>query len=450
MRNSLATFFFLITFGAFAQINTFSPYSIYGIGNIVPRTGIYTMGANGISQGISGFGISNTGNPASYPANRFANFEFSLFGKLQSEHDSAGFYDDKTYNFGRMSLSFPLGSKQKAGATIGLSPYSYKGYSISKKFSDPQVYTDNYSGKGGINKVYIGAGYKILKSLSVGFNANYLFGDMIASRTTAFDTAVFTNYFYQSETIVRGLNFDLGIQGHSDFTMRHKVRKKDETTKITTKTTVHDSLVFSWGITYSPGSNINATRDVFAATFKEFYQYNKYGIIPRDTVKFTTDEPGKIKLPGSMAAGFAISHYYKNRNNFYNYQFGADVEYSDWSTYRNFGNPDSVYKSMGIRLGGYYKPMNEGSYLNQIEYRLGVHYNVTPIQVRGSAVNEYGVAVGFGLPLVSKYNYTMINLGFEAGRMGSLANNLVADTYFKFSIGLNLVSYQWFLRYKYE
>jgi hypothetical protein len=472
MRNYLFSVLLLLTFGLTAQTNTTSPYSFYGIGLSAPQNGVYSQSMGGISQGLSNGNYINTFNPASYSSNRQVNFEFNVYGKLSTLHDSSGFNDYKTYNFGALNLAFPLGKKNKAGFSMGLMPYSYSGYNISQKFSDPTSRTDFYQGEGGLNKAYIGAAYKPFENISIGANVNYLFGDIIYKRTTLFDTATFLNTFLENETFVHGLKFDLGIQAKSYMpyvksrkargddsvyvNMNHK-SAKDSLVHIKrfVQKRVNDTLCFTWGLTFTPGGNISAARDVYSVTFRDYFSsFTKKNIIATDTIKYSVGENGKIFLPGTLALGFAISNNWKktitHQNNFL---IGADIIYSNWTSYRNFGIKDSLGKSITLRLGGFYSPLKSENtgYLNVIEYRAGAFYTVTPIEVRGIQVQEYGACVGVGLPIFkSKHKIAVINLGLEGGKMGTLQNNLTTDTYLKFSLGLNLLSDQWFQHYKYD
>ncbi|MCX6189001.1 MAG: hypothetical protein NTW54_05280 [Bacteroidetes bacterium] len=474
MRNYLSTILLLLTFGLFAQTNTFSPYSYFGLGSHEPQNGVFSQSMGGIGQGLSNSIYVNTANPASYVANQKINFEFNLYAKLNTLQDSTGYNDFKTFNFSRITLAFPLGKKKNAGACMGIMPYSTSGYNIQRKFTAPIAHTDYYSGNGGINKLFFGAGYSFNKSLSLGANVNYLFGDINNIRVTTFDSAYVTNYYLENKTILRGVNFDLGLQYkvYKEFVKDTvKYRKDDSVYVRKNRNMFHkDSLVhlkqfgfragsdtvtliFNWGVSYTTSSNSNATRDVYGVTFKDYYlPFLQKNLIVKDTAKYSIDEKGKIFIPGSVGIGFSLSNEHKSdkRNNFL---VGADFNYSNWTIYRNYGNTDSLHQSYAIKLGGYYKPLKSyrSDYFNEIEYRAGAHYTRTPIVVRGTAINEYGAALGFGLPMKFKGRSSgILNLGFEIGKMGTLQNDLTTDTYYKLSLGLNLVSAEWFRHYKYE
>lgn len=474
MRNYFSSLLLILTFGLTAQTNTFSPYSFYGIGSHEPQNGVFSQTMGGIGQGLANANYVNTANPASYAYNQKVNFEFNLYGKINTLHDSLGYYDFKTFNFGRMALAFPLGKKQNAGGCFGLMPYTTAGYDINRKFTSPAPHTDYNIGNGGVNKLFLGGAYSFNKNLSLGANVNYMFGDLNSIQVVSFDTASINNYFLENKSILRGLNFDLGVQYKHyhqmikdsakyrlDDSVYVNIKKgksgKDSLVHIKRygRRSEHDTvnIIFSWGVTYSTASNYNASRDVFGATFKDYYLPFKQGnIIVKDTVRYAIGESGKVFVPGSLGIGFAISNEHKSdkRNNFL---IGADFNYSNWTSYRNFGNSDSLHQSYSIKLGGYYKPLKSyrTDYFNEVEYRAGVHYTQTPIVVRGTQVNEYGVSIGFGLPLKFKQRTSgVLNLGFEAGKMGTLENNLTTDTYYRLSLGMNLISNEWFRHFKYE
>ncbi len=474
MRKHLLFILLILTLNLAAQNNVYSPYSYYGIGLPASQNGVFSLGMGGIGQAVGGSTMVNTSNPASYAYNQKVNFEFNIYGKLTTLHDSAGYYDFKTYNFGRMNLAFPIGKKKNTGASFGVMPLTYAGYDMQRKFTTPLAHTDYYSGKGGVNKVYLGAGHSFNKYITIGANINYLFGNLSYKRTTTFDTAYINNYYLENQTIIRGLNFDLGIQLKAfKQTIKDSIKYRQDDSvyvragkhKAGQDSMVHikkyayrkdnDTItyIFTWGATYKTGSNANALRDVYGVTFKDYYlPFSAKSISVNDTVKYSVDEKGKVVIPGSLAIGFSVSNQHKTdgRNNFL---ISGEFDYSNWSAYRNYGNIDSMHESYSVRLGGYYKPakLYRTDYFNLVEYRMGAHYTRTPLMMRGNTINDYGISIGLGLPIVFK-NHTsgIINLALEAGKMGTISNNLTADNYIKLSLGFNLLSEQWFQHYKYE
>ena len=57
----------------------------------------------------------------------------------------------------------------------------------------------NYSGEGGLHQLYLGAGFKIFKNLSVGANISYLWGDV--TRTLAEQFPSNSSYYATDNSI---------------------------------------------------------------------------------------------------------------------------------------------------------------------------------------------------------------------------------------------------------
>ena len=63
-----------------------------------------------------------------------------------------------------MSLGIPLG---RFGAAMGLIPYSSLGYKIENISSDGIENSKRFNGWGGLNRVFIGTGYRITQNLNI-------------------------------------------------------------------------------------------------------------------------------------------------------------------------------------------------------------------------------------------------------------------------------------------
>ncbi|MCD8268859.1 MAG: hypothetical protein LUD46_10675 [Parabacteroides sp.] len=79
--------------------------------------------------------------------------------------------------------------------------------------------------------------------------------------------------------------------------------------------------------------------------------------------------------------------------------------------------------------------------MNRIRYRAGVHYSNSYLLInnehedpvyKGNGYNEYGVSVGFGLPLVD--NRSLINLSFEYNKIKPGGINMIDEQYFRFTV----------------
>ena len=67
-------------------------------------------------------------------------------------------------------------------------PFSNIGYHIEDSESHPDLGLINYSynGDGGLSLLYVGAAYNLTENLSVGANANYLFGGLNRNKKVHF------------------------------------------------------------------------------------------------------------------------------------------------------------------------------------------------------------------------------------------------------------------------
>ena len=166
------------TYGAY------SPYSIYGIGDISKEGTAYnkSMGGTGIATRNRRF--INYLNPAAVTARDTLSFmaDFGLVqnntvyaqGDIRSGHNTFNIYD--------FVLSFPI--YKSSAFMVGITPYSDVGYDFSSKETDPgiigntgNITYDSY-GTGSIYQAFIGAGVTFWKRLSLGAEAIYYFGNL--------------------------------------------------------------------------------------------------------------------------------------------------------------------------------------------------------------------------------------------------------------------------------
>ena len=123
----------------FAQEN--SPYSRYGLGDIVPKANIVSRGMGGIAAGYSDYQSVNFINPASYSNLKTTIFEFAVetdTRTLKSLSPAARYTSTNTI-ISYIQLGFPikLKSANKKGIfwamNMGLRPVSKINYKISYK-----------------------------------------------------------------------------------------------------------------------------------------------------------------------------------------------------------------------------------------------------------------------------------------------------------------------------
>ena len=152
----------LISFVSFAQQGTASPYSFYGIGDARFKGTLENRSMGGVAVEQDSIHL-NIENPSSYASLRQTTFTVGgTFGtsKLKTNEESA---KAQRTTFDYLAVGIPMG---KFGAAFGLVPMSSVGYKILNDNSTTEGATSSqFEGKGGVNKVFFGLGYKIKTKL---------------------------------------------------------------------------------------------------------------------------------------------------------------------------------------------------------------------------------------------------------------------------------------------
>lgn len=432
-----------LTTHTFAQNN--SPYSRYGLGNMVPNTNIINRGMGGISAAYADQLSINFNNPASYSSFYTLMEERSkkmAYGRvlldvgmnienrtLREPNTPQSFTSSDAY-FSYLHVGIPL--NKKWGLSFGISPLTRIGYKINKSELLHDPITDlgidsaltQYSGNGGTFIPRIGTGFAI-KNFSIGVNMGYLFGKKESSsqRSILNDSILYTAGKNTMSASFGDIYFNAGAQ--------YKF-----------KLTGTSSL--SLGVTGNLQHDINATQDVY----KESYAT---GATTADTIYRQQDVKGAITFPASYTAGVVYERQVGTTGIF---TLGTDYIQTKWNDFRYFGAVDSVQDNWQVRVGSQYRPnAKTGSgYFSNVTYRAGFSFGPDYIHI-GNQIPQYGISFGMGLPLAN-YNrlspgqFTMINVALEYEKRGNNDNPL-KENLFRLSLGFNF-SDLWFSKRKYD
>jgi len=161
-----------------------------------------------------------------------------------------------------------------------------------------------------------------------------------------------------------------------------------------------------------------------------------------DTVYNVTDKKGNITLPANISGGFVLKNNEK-------WLAGADISWQNWANFDSFGIKGSLKNSLRICVAYAYTPSNSSiaPYFKKVQYRTGIHYDKSYLQLKNTQINEFSISFGLGFPL--KRSKSFINFGIELGQKGTVKNNLVKEQYGKITLGLSIYE-RWFLRKKYN
>jgi hypothetical protein len=411
-----------------------SPYSRYGIGNILPSGNIQNRAMGGISAGYTDAGTINTVNPATYGNLILTTLDVGVEydGRVIKSQNPVGTFKSNNGVISYLQVGFPLlyGNKkaiknQTAWAlTFGLKPISRINYKIGGNSATSQDSTSTvFEGSGGVNEAFIGTAFRI-KNFSIGVNSGYLFGskDYTTTRAIYNDSS---DYFYTAnyatQTRFGGVFLNAGVQ--YAFNIKKGILRLGAYTNLQ--------------------QQYNATKD----DTRQTVSYDADGNITKiDSVFENAGQKGKVQLPSTFGAGFTIEKEHV--------LLGADFETTNWETYRFFGQKDPLQNSWLGKFGIQYFPSPNGSpkYFNNVRYRAGVSFGNDYIAV-DNKLPVYTISVGGTFPLKLRHSfydnqYSFLNLSFEYGNRGNNSNTIKENT-FKVGVGFSL-SDVWFRRQKYQ
>ncbi len=423
--------------GQQSSINVFSPYSMYGIGEINTPGSLpaRSMGGAGVAQRTPA-GV-NLLNPAAYSVtlNRAILFNFGLEGQnyYNSQRKGDGSFSSTSYNtvnFHDIALQIPLA--KKVGLGFSLTPYSsvgYRMYGRSEALADVGVAEYTYKGEGDVTEVKLGVGWEFVKGLSIGAAVQYYWGDIERDFTMTIIPYTGDGSMTYPQTV--------GDQLYSVSRFKGQV-----------------------GLQYMPIQNRKRM-----LTFGATYDFGG-DLKPRvsNTIKvngaFETlakDETGT--LPLVLPHRVAVGGYYETP------QFAVAVDY----VYENWGNRNQVAEIASggfsvqydnthtVKAGVEWTPNRNDvrKFYKRWHYRLGFNYGNYHQQFAGKRVPQYAATFGIGIP-VKFGGFSSIDLGVEYGCRGAheiIAANtgMIKQQYVKFSVAFALFGEDyWFVRPKYD
>lgn len=412
IKKLIVPVFLFFTLISFAQQGTSSPYSFYGIGDVKFKGTAENRAMGGLTIYSDSIHL-NFQNPASYSNLKLTTF--SLGGTYLTTDLSTNKQSEKARRTAvdYLAVGLPLG---KFGVGFGLMPYSSVGYNIQSNIAATATNPEEikqYSGTGGINKVFFGVGYALTKKLSVGVDYSYNFGKI---QTYSF-------------RFIEGIQYGTREKNLSDIT------GGTLTAGLNFNTPINKKLNGFASVTYSPDSKLSSLNSRNIATI----QYSSSGaeilVEPLDVDVANTN----LTIPSKLAVGFGLGQNKK-------WMLGTEITFQKSSSMGNrFNDINNVNYENSTRfaLGGFYIPNYNtfSKYYEKIIYRGGLRYENTGLIINNTAVKDYAVTAGIGLPLMGVFSN--INVGLEYGQRGTTSANLVQENYTNISIGFSLND-KWF------
>lgn len=412
--------------------NAYSPYSMFGIGDISKQGTAYNKSMGGVGIATRDKRNINILNPAAVTARDeksfMADFGVAQGNRYYAQHDMTS--SNNTFNIYDFVISFPV--YKSLAMYAGVTPFSDLGYDMTSKVTDPSiitntgVITNDINGYGGLTNIFLGAGINVVKGLSLGVEGQYYFGNLHK-----------TNTFTMSNSTYRNISSGFNMNLHA-FTAKLGVQYEKNLTQ---------SVSAVVGATYRLGTSLRG--EVERYEIQSISSINDSTPSPRTFID--TLGRGKVKLASEIGVGIAL----KGGD-----RWTAEVNYirSDWSSsgmdkvigFASVGNAVfSASASQSVRAGFSIVPNRNDIryYRKRVTYRAGAYWDQACCKLDGNTINAVGVTLGATLPVFRWSNG--LTLGVDFGQRGSLTGNMVRERYVNFNIGINVFDI-WFLKPRYD
>lgn len=484
---------------------TVSPYSRFGLGEFQMNGALINSGMGGGGIGMRNDSLIpqyfNFANPSSLTANNFVVYEVSLLSNTVqlSNASEKGTFNRTT--LGNFSLAFPV--TKWWGAGFGLVPYSAVGYNVSNSDTLDGIgkVTYKYEGSGGVNQVFFSNGIRPfagaprhyllsskydelrmmgdtskikkqkrcrsnLANISIGVQTSYLFGSLNNVRRDIFppDSLMF-NTKITKRTTFKDVYFNYGIQYSCRFRkslnplyvnladsnvtdkkwlrnqFTYHINHKWDTAKLFINS---PGIRCSFGAVFSLPTQVSVENDWLAQTYKQVGTYEQI----RDTVLNESGLATTITIPAMYGFGFAFKKDYK-------WMFQADYMTQMWSQASagniNYGLKNSQRITAGFQLQP--KLGGRGGYMSAVQYRLGVRWYQTSLELRNVQLTESSVNFGMAFPVPYRTKpgepISRASVNFEYGFRGTTEQNLIREDFFRVTVGFT-INDRWFSHFKYD
>ena len=435
------------------QNYTLSPYSNYGLGELIQPNFIQAGAASQTFNGAYNYSLIN---PATLGNLRYATLDFGMngrFGNIRSGNETQSF-NGGSFSYLSMAFNNYKTDKRKPyeetvngrvvkkvkstpyawNSAISLFPATSVGYNYNYESSTPFRNRTAHVGNGGINVLELAQAVKLGKYLQLGYSGGYMFGQLKDNAVFSFPDTIGFQFVEDVRVVdVKGLQHRAGLLLSLE------------------KDSVAHHLGFSYGFHTGMRANLSRTAQTL--------ELISSGGINRLLVVDTVLDEQTGNRPFTMPASFGVGYQFRFRRAF---SISLDYRKSMWGNYSAFFNPGGrMTNRSDYGLTFILNPMDEktpGKKRMRPPVRFGASMAETQ-NVLTSAGNPYTVTeqrafVGFGIPLSRRYydNRTlrsMVHLQAEYLTRGKNAGGLAREEYLLFSLSMNLGDI-WFQRRKFD
>lgn len=404
-------------------LGTYTPYSLFGIGDIERQGTALNRGMGGIGVGMRDNRFINYLNPAAITERDTLAFmlDFGVDQKNYYNTDGRASSAYNTFNMRNIILTAPI--YKKSALIIGISPYSNIGYKFeSTEMNNALVaqYGDikyQQYGEGSINQFFIGGAVNLFKNFSLGAEFIYYFGALDRYSSVLFNSDP------SARSLKTGWDYALSsISGRVGLQYFGRFGKKK-------------GMTFTAGATYRLKTDLKGELNRFA------YASDASGI---DTVRAEINNNARLSIPAELAFGVSLRKRDK-------WLVGFDYMRQDWNGTRFIEKAEGFtpVAQNSYKLGFEFIPNKYDIryYMKRVSYRVGAYFDQSYIKMGNRQVNSAGLTLGMSLPIYRGNN--AMNLAVDFGQRGSVKGPGVRERYVQFFINISLHDV-WFVKHKYD
>ncbi len=403
-----------------------SIYSRFGLGEIQPfaSSQAETMGGPGVA--LRSLNYTNFSNPALWSDQVLTRASFGARYRTLESTSGTDEPDSRLTagTFEGLQFSFPL-QDQKLGVAFGFAPTTRSDFRALSSGSfdpgtsggDPIDYNVEFEGRGGLQTITGGFGYRINSALSVGASLDYIFGTIETRRSTTFEAGGLEDAVVTEGIRLTALTSTLGAH-------------------LTFSDALRDDDNFMIGAAFTLPTELSGEQ---TRTLGES--------LDQDTL--STSSEGALDMPWTAKVGFAYSPSSA-------LTLTADGVYAPWSSASStigsssgrpfpVGGTDTFNDRVRVSSGLEWTPAGDDTmrgYLSRVAYRLGVSYEQLYVSPNASTTIE-AVEARIGISLPTAASGTRIDLSANVGQQGTTSQGLVQDTYYGVSARVS-IGERWF------
>ena len=396
----------LMIFSARGQ-SVSSVYSNNGIGLINYQGLPHNSGMGEVGIAVPSIWNMNYQNPAFLPLNGITMFQVGLETDRRKIVSEAVDGRKVTGGLRYLNLSMPV-LNGKWSTALGITPYSTvnnKTYSVGTVDADINTETQ-YEGSGGITSFNWSNGFRLNKNLYAGLRSSFLFGAIEDSENSVI------------------------VDGSGSYTVNFKDRSSYSGFKLDIflgyRKSIGETRALNFGLAYELGTTLTGLHDQTMETSVLAERL----ILKNEDIDFS--------LPSSLCFGSSFQVLNK-------LTIGGDFQWTNWSSAGEKGDDfrNTIKVGFGAELVPNFSSVN--NYFERVAYRFGVNFGELPYTVNGNRISEVGINFGGSLPV----GVSNMDLAFKYGRLGTLNNDLVRETYFRIVIGAS-INDRWFIKRRYD